>query len=189
MRKVLYILGQFDDSDIQWMSEAGEQWVLEAGASIIREGETIDHVFIILEGECEVSIQGLGLISTLRAGEVIGELSFIDRLPPSATVSATRTTNVLALPREALEAHTERDHAFGKRFYRALTLFMSDRLRSSLRQLMDGRVRPEAPQGGGEQAAGYTHSDAVLDNTTEGSRNFERLLERLSRAKLGSRVS
>ena len=62
-------------------------------------------------------------------GEFIGELSFLDSRPPSATVIASTNSVVVAIPRHMLETKLRDDTAFAARFYRALGVFLAHRLR------------------------------------------------------------
>jgi CRP-like cAMP-binding protein len=62
-------------------------------------------------------------------------MSFVDNRPPSATVYALEKSVVLAIPRAALLARLNTDPSFAARFYRALSVFLSDRLRHTVDQL------------------------------------------------------
>ncbi|MHC4844962.1 MAG: cyclic nucleotide-binding domain-containing protein [Planctomycetota bacterium] len=127
MRKVLYILGALHDEDMQWLVDAGDVRNVDAGAEIITEGGSADSLFIVLEGTLRVSKAGAE-IATLSIGEVAGEMSFLDSRPNSASVTATSQAAIFSVPRDALRAKLERDTAFGARFYRALGVFLANRL-------------------------------------------------------------
>src|SRR5262245_29046960 len=103
MRKVLYILGVLEDSDLQWLIDAGQVKSLPAGTEIIREGGPVDSLFIVIEGEISVT-KGALEIAVLSAGEVVGEMSLLDSRPPTATVTATTEAIVFAVPRKALRS-------------------------------------------------------------------------------------
>ena len=47
MRKVLYILGELDDSDLQWILDAGSARAVTAGTEIIREEITLDRFMCV----------------------------------------------------------------------------------------------------------------------------------------------
>lgn len=134
MRKVLFLFGQVNDQDIEWLVEVGEKRSVAAGEILIREGQPFDAIFIVLEGTFSVEVAALGNkeINRLGCGEIVGEMSFVDARPPSATVRAIEKSTVFAVPRPELEARLRNDPAFAARFYRALCLFLSDRLRSSV---------------------------------------------------------
>ena len=122
MRKVLFILGQLDDRDIEWMLAKGHRQELSAGTVLIQQGQTVDTVSIVLTGLLSVSIcsptAGDQELSRLGAGEMVGEMSFIDARPPSATVRAVENTLVFAIPKDQLAIKLADDTAFAARFYR-----------------------------------------------------------------------
>lgn len=76
---------------------------LKAGEYLIHYGEQDEQMFIVLSGELAVwSRDNKGkkqLQHTLRAGEVIGELAFLDGTPRNADVLACQDAMLLAIPR------------------------------------------------------------------------------------------
>jgi CRP-like cAMP-binding protein len=131
MRKALFFLGILDDSDLDWMIAQGKKLDVAGGTSLIRQGQVIDSVFIILNGLFAVSTADKD-IAFLRCGDVVGEMSFLDSRPPSASVRGIEKSCVLAIAKERLSDHLESDLGFAVRFYRALGVFLSDRLRSTV---------------------------------------------------------
>jgi CRP-like cAMP-binding protein len=124
------VLGQLDDSDIAWLAEAGRTRLVAEDEAIIHQDTPSGHLFILLRGKLSVEILGLGLINRLHPGDMLGEMSFVDDAPTSASVIATGgPALVLQLPKAALVAQIAADAGFGLRFYRAITIFLADRLR------------------------------------------------------------
>ncbi len=140
MKKVLYILGELDDDDIDWLLQIGNRQTIPAGTVLIDEGKRIDALYILLDGELSVSTAATNdrEIACLSNGEVVGEMSFIDTRPPSATVTAKSNALVLAIPRNELTSKLRQDTGFASRFYRALAIFLSNRLRATVNQLSYG---------------------------------------------------
>jgi len=130
-KKVLYFLGTLDDQDIEWMVRNGVKRSIPATTRIIQEGQPTEFLFFILSGEFSVtSERGKAEIARLTAGEILGEISFVDSRPPSATVTATTDSVVGAIPDAALEGKLSRDLAFASRFYRSIAVALADRLRA-----------------------------------------------------------
>ncbi|ATB33954.1 cyclic nucleotide-binding domain-containing protein [Melittangium boletus] len=69
------------------------------GDLLIREGQPVDGLYVVLSGEVAVNKAGQPLAS-LREGELFGEMSLLHKTPATATVTATRNTSLLRLPRE-----------------------------------------------------------------------------------------
>lgn len=130
MRKALYILGSLEDTDIEWMASHGKRMPLIAGDVLIKEGGRIDHLFILLEGQLTVSIGSdpVREIAVLLPGEIVGEISFVDNRKPTASVIALQDSRAFGIERHALSAKLEHDPGFAARFYRAIAIFLADRL-------------------------------------------------------------
>ena len=177
MRKVLYILSELDDSDVDWMVAHGSPLHCPAGSTLIREGESLEVLYVVLEGRLSVTLSALGgkEVACLRSGEVLGELSFLDSRPSSATVVAVDNSTVLSVPRGSLAAKLAADAAFAARFYRALGIFLASRLRRTQHRLGYGgdRILDEDVQ----------HEDevdpAMLDSLALAGARFDWMLKRL----------
>jgi CRP-like cAMP-binding protein len=133
MRKVLYIFGLLSDADVQWIAKTGVLKRLRDGDVVIHEGEQTDSLIFILEGELAVSNLALGQFARMGVGEIVGEVSLVDSAPASATVTARGEGLALFLDKEMLMAKLAGDNGFGSRFYRALAVFLADRLREARR--------------------------------------------------------
>jgi CRP/FNR family transcriptional regulator, cyclic AMP receptor protein len=144
MEKVLFILSELDDDDIDWVLETGKRKELPIGTVLIQQGQPIDAVYILLEGQLSVTTTGAQgrEIATLFTGEVVGEMSFIDTRPPSATVTAKTAAIVLCLPRSLLAIKLKQDVGFASRFYRALAVFLSERLRLAVHLIGNNNPTP-----------------------------------------------
>lgn len=174
MKRVVFILGVLDDDDVDWLIEAGQRQELQPGQVLIREGEPCEHIYLILDGGLEVSVAALSdqPIAHLATGEVVGEMSFVDSQPPSATVSALEPSIVLAISCTQLRHKLQQDIWFASRFYRALAILLSSRLRSTVKHLQGEHWRPVA-----------SLNDAGLDEMNDmlsiGGIRFDWMLKRL----------
>jgi len=175
MRKALYIFGLLTDADVAWMARAGVRRRIRNGEVLIREGRPIESVILLLQGECAVTAAGAGEIARIGVGEIVGEMSFVDSAPPSATVTAVGDGLALFLDKEALARKLEADIAFGCRFYRALAVFLADRLRSHVRRMAYGRADDFDP----ETVAKDELDIGILDAVSMAGDRFDRMLKML----------
>ncbi|MGV0026943.1 cyclic nucleotide-binding domain-containing protein [Phormidesmis priestleyi] len=176
MKKILFILGVLTDADIDWLLYVGRREELAAGTVLIQEGKPVDAVYIVLTGSLTVSIEALSgkEIAYLTSGEVVGEISFVDTRPPSATVTATQETLILSVPRQQLMNKLADDTGFASRFYRAIALSLSDRLRNTVSLLGYGKEIPSESIQLFEDL-----SPAVVEHLPLARSRFDSLLRRL----------
>jgi CRP/FNR family transcriptional regulator, cyclic AMP receptor protein len=174
VRTVLYIFGLLTDEDVDWMARVGKLRRLADGDVLIREGERTDWLMFLLEGELLVTGKKQGPISTLRVGEVVGEISAVDSAPPSAMVMAQGKGLALFIDRTKLMQKLDSDSGFGCRFYRALAVFLADRLRTAMRVGSDDAAI-------GNDAISIDELDVgILDNVSAAGERFTRILKTLS---------
>jgi CRP/FNR family transcriptional regulator, cyclic AMP receptor protein len=171
MRKSVYFLGILNDSDIGWLVSAGSRREIAAGSRLIEEGGPIDAVYLVIDGAFTVGTAALGNreMARLLPGEVVGEMSFVDQAPPSATVQALEPSLVLEIPWRRLNAKLAEDTAFGTRFYRALSMFLAARLRAANAALAGG------PAGDAEGEMDFS----ALDKLAMAGARFEWIQKRL----------
>jgi bacteriocin-type transport-associated protein len=177
MRKVLFILSELADADLDWMLQHGVRESHPAGAVLIEEGKPLSVLYVLLDGQLSVSLAALGgkEVARLQSGEILGELSFLDSRPPTATVTAVSEVTVLSISRSLLSAKLEEDAPFAARFYRALGIFLASRLR---------RTQKTLGYGGGEILDDEVqHEDEldpeVLENVALAGARFDWMMRRL----------
>src|SRR6202007_1384594 len=100
----------------------------------------ISAVTFVLDGQVSVSIKGIGEVTKLGSGEILGEMSLVDESPPSATVTVVAPTQILAVDKQRLVDRLESNAAFAARFYRAIAMFLSIRMRSTVQRLGYGNA-------------------------------------------------
>lgn len=174
MRKVLFLLGQLTDEDVEWIGRIGLRIRVPAGEALINEGQHVPHLYILLSGRAEVSVSGVGKVASMEVGDVFGEMSFVDAMPPSATVRVETPSIVLAIDKTELSRHLEEDPSFGYRFYRALAIFLSDRLRAATHHQRDPFTNDRDDQGLEGELDGN-----VLDTVSQAGARFDRLMTKL----------
>ena len=174
MRKVLYIFGSLTDADVEWMARAGLQRRLHDGEVVISEGKRAEFLILLLEGELLVTAQGFGQIAQLGIGEIVGEMSLVDSAPPSATVTARGEGLALFIEKTRLTRKLDGDDGFGSRFYRALAIFLADRLRAS-------RRLPTESSGAADEAEILQDQldIGILDHVSAAGERFRRMLKML----------
>jgi CRP/FNR family transcriptional regulator, cyclic AMP receptor protein len=165
-------MGILNDEDVEWLASRGRRLGVQKGEVLIREGQPVDALFILLDGSLEVSA-GNQQVATLLSGEIVGEISFVDSNPPSATVTAAQFSHVLAIPRDVLRARLETDAWFASRFFRALAMFLADRLRATTARLGSGTADPDVNRDQDEIDLD------MMDSVSLAAVRFDKMLKRL----------
>lgn len=158
------------DEDVDWMAETGTRRRHEIGDVLIRQGEPIDALMFVLDGKVSVEVEGIGQIASLGSGEMLGEMSLVDEAPPSATVVVTEPAHVLQIDCRALNARLDAEPYFAARFYRAIAVFLSMRMRSTVQQLGYGKNIPLDED---------EIEMSLLDTVTLAGGRFDRMIKKL----------
>lgn len=101
---------------------------LEMNDYLMREGEESNEMYYLTSGTLGVfkrkgdTEQQIG---TIYSGELVGEMSFIDGEPRSATVKALGEAELKVIPKEALQKYLNGQ----PKWYKALVQTLLDRLR------------------------------------------------------------
>jgi CRP/FNR family transcriptional regulator, cyclic AMP receptor protein len=183
MRKVLFLFGQLNDDDVEWMLTAGSRRFLPAGSTLIEQGVPVDAVFILLEGKLAVWLKPRRgperELARLNAGEIVGEMSFVDARPPSATVRALEDATVFAISKAVLSAKLQTDQGFAARFYRALAIYLSTTVRERHRALGGAGTGTGNAVEEEEEDEGDELDPNVLDGVYLAGERFDRMVKRV----------
>lgn len=88
------IFGEIAGEDLMPVAALAEEARFEPGETFVREGEAADCLYIVVEGEFAVSIEGAGHIDRRGPGSVVGEMAIVSRI---RSASCTAVDDVLAL--------------------------------------------------------------------------------------------
>jgi CRP-like cAMP-binding protein len=140
---------QWDHPLFRYLAE-GERQRLEAAASVIeledgqtliRAGERDTRLYAVEQGVLEIVGPGDRVIAAVGPGEVLGEVSFIDDSPRSASVRAAAPSLLRAWDKTALLDALGRDPMTLARFSVALNQLLVERIRDTAKA---GVVRRES---------------------------------------------
>ncbi|MEM9479680.1 MAG: cyclic nucleotide-binding domain-containing protein [Verrucomicrobiota bacterium] len=99
---------RLDPDDLEMMTAIVREEDFRDGENLIREGELDEKVYVIIEGEVEVWTNDVSgsrvVLDTNGSNTCVGEIDAFDRAPRKATITATRTTKVLAIEADAIKS-------------------------------------------------------------------------------------
>ncbi|MGA3092689.1 MAG: cyclic nucleotide-binding domain-containing protein [Terriglobales bacterium] len=126
-------------NDWTLIGSKAKQIHLELGEKIIKEGDRIDHLYILRGGSASVELKGTNsrtVIATLGVGDICGEMAFLGDCTATAAVVAKGDVEVDAIWADDLRELINVFPGFGTRFYRSLAVILAERLRQTSRELL-----------------------------------------------------
>jgi NTE family protein len=188
------IFAGLDEPQLEQLAERATTVPLEAGDWLFRAGDHGDALYVVRAGRLEVVAEDEAVLRTLGRGAVVGELALLAAEPRSASVRATRPTELIAIERHAFEQLLREAPELSLGLTRALgaQLRESRGAVTPVRPLpvsialfaLDDRVPvAELARGLAEMIGGFGHT-AVLDgsevSSTGGTETYAPLLDRMA---------
>jgi CRP-like cAMP-binding protein len=129
MRKVLHILGYFNEEDTAWIAQVGEKKSISEGSFLIKYKEALANVYFVLDGRFKIQQPNGAEVATIKSGEILGEMSFVEDELPNVNVKAFKDSSVISIRHEFINERFGLEPKFEARFYKAISHFLSSRLR------------------------------------------------------------
>lgn len=130
----LRIFNNLTDRDIFEVMKRSDIIEVPDGSTVFSEGDADQSLYVIIKGEFEVTTRSpvsgdLIRYSCAGQGLVFGEMSFLDRQPRSATITATEASEVFGFTREDYEDLLAQSPGSAARFMMGVAEILSRRLR------------------------------------------------------------
>jgi NTE family protein len=131
-----------DDGCLRAIAEAATWLSIRGGETLFSQGDRSDAMYIVLNGLLAANVRKSSgeqsRVDRIGSGEVIGEMGAVVGEPRSATVRALRTSELVALSCESLEALAHRYPALMKGLYATVV--------KRLRNVQEGRSTSYRPR-------------------------------------------
>ncbi len=137
MEKIYYLLGQLQDSDVDWILDNSQRKSVPISEGLIKSKQPVTSLFIVVDGQFAIVSSKVKEITYIGKGEILGEMSFVESIVPTVSVIATNNSVVLEIPFKAIQENMEYDLGFAARMYKAFALFLSVRLRKTTIQFAE----------------------------------------------------
>jgi signal transduction histidine kinase len=146
------LFADLSEEDLEQLYEMAKTISIHPGELVFEEGAPGDALYVILDGELEITKRQGGqdvVLAVRRAGEFIGEMSLLEHTPRSASVRALHESRLLMISQAAFETLLSCSPSAHLTMLRAVT----SRLRSTESML----VQSEKMAALGTLAAGLAH--------------------------------
>jgi len=127
-------LDLLDERERRSLLEKARPRIYAPGEQLITEGDREVRLILVRSGSARVEKTHLGTgvpINRVVAGEVLGELCFVDGYPASASVIADTEVEADVLDGADVERLLAADPALAARLHRALAITLAGRLRNA----------------------------------------------------------
>ncbi len=102
--KSINLFEKLPGAELAHVAQISEEVSFRKGEVLMSEGEMGDALYLIVDGEVEVSLKKNNkVLALLGKGEPIGEMGILDSAPRSASVVALRDVETLKIEQEAFD--------------------------------------------------------------------------------------
>ena len=142
MLKRVYFLSSLGEDDFSTLADGMREVIYAAGEDVVKESEEGEELFMVLEGELNVTKAAHDgkpvVVGTLRDGAFFGEMSLLTGDKRSATVTAVKDSKLIVIGREPFEKVLRAKPEIAERMSRTL----AERVASSAAAI--GKYREDA---------------------------------------------
>src|SRR5215212_1104276 len=100
------LLADLSEEDLDQLYQMAETVSLPAGELVLQEGDPGDSLYVVLDGELEVTTRHGSqdvLLAVYKAGQVVGEMALLEQAPRSASVRTLRGSRLLVISQAAFQ--------------------------------------------------------------------------------------
>jgi CRP-like cAMP-binding protein len=117
----------YTKEELSLLAELTVEASLPAGSILTYENQVGGLLYVLLEGQAEVTAHGTH-IATVGPGDVVGEMALIDQRPRTAEVVATTDVRVIEVGREDFKMLMDRAPDFAASLQQAVATRRAERL-------------------------------------------------------------
>lgn len=92
--------------ELEHLAQLADDLEVPAGKVLTRQGDTGREFFVLMDGEVDVVRDG-ALLGTSGAGDFIGEISILEDMPRTATVTAKTPVRLFVLTAQSFRSFVE----------------------------------------------------------------------------------
>ncbi len=140
LRKFIALFSSLNEVDIDWIKNHGKLISIEKKDFLIYQGEILNYVYLVLSGRGDVLLntdEQNQIVGVSKRGELLGETSMLveEQISASASVRASTQMDLLAISRKNLSKKINDDYDFANRFYKGISIMLSQRSRDQLENI------------------------------------------------------
>src|SRR5262245_37355922 len=130
-------------SELTALRQIARERTFSAGQDIFKEGDNGDGIYLVKDGQVEISVRistdNRRVFAQIGPGELFGEMAVVELKPRSATATAAKDTVVYFIPRDELLVMVERSATLSLDLLREI----SQRLREHNQRYIEETLQTE----------------------------------------------
>jgi CRP-like cAMP-binding protein len=135
VKNAMFLKG-LNQEQLTKLAEIWEEDSFGKGGMIIRAGDVIRNVYLIVRGVCDIELQVSGtleplVVNSLGKNDIFGEMCFLDGKPKSARIQCKEPTTVLKMRAEDFEKLGKDRPDITETIIRNMALILVERIRTS----------------------------------------------------------
>jgi CRP-like cAMP-binding protein len=136
----LHVFRGLTKREIGTIEKIAVQVSYKAGETVFEECSKGNDLYVIMSGKVKIQLESIVphhdiSLSTLKTGQIFGELALIDAEPRSANVLCLEDTKILVINGEKLQTLFEKNHRMGYVVMSNIAKTICDRIRKTNKQL------------------------------------------------------
>jgi CRP-like cAMP-binding protein len=142
------IFATLEATELDLIASIAEPITVSTGDTIFEQGSASDELYVIISGEVDIVIdptlltrahdQGATVITTLRRGQVFGEMALLSRgIRAASAICAQHDTTLFLIPRQALAEICEHNPLLGYKLMKNMAADLAEKIRIGDRFMHD----------------------------------------------------
>jgi len=129
--KKMPVLSGLQDREYQTVLAMCSSMVVRKGETIFNQGDDGSSMYILLSGEIDIRVNGIGSVHVMKAGEILGEIGLVKSIARTAGAVTKQDCVLLQLYAEILHEVVKKQPRIGYIIMRNVARILADRLDQS----------------------------------------------------------
>jgi len=129
--KKIPVLNGLKDEEYHRVMAMCSSTVAKEGEEIFKQGDDGNSMYILLSGEIDINVTGVGTVHVMKAGEILGEIGLVKNTNRTAGAIAKSNCVMLQLYSEILHEVVQKFPKIGYVVMRNVANILADRLDQS----------------------------------------------------------
>ena len=127
LKKIPVLQGLLDD-EYKLVLAMCSSTAARKGDVLFKQGDDGSSMYILLSGEIDINVEGVGTVHVMKAGEILGEIGLVKKVPRTASAKISQDSVLLQLYSEILHDMVKKYPRLGYIIMRNVAKILAARL-------------------------------------------------------------